>query len=120
MPIPQAEGEKSYMIERWSLSGLQYATLAATPLYALSALRKGQFSIRQLVRYNWVVPILGAAAGGAGAFAMTSRETAAATAARTVEMRMSKATVKRDDMHLVGSVVGALLVPALFCEFTYF
>ena len=36
--------------------GLQMATLAATPLYALSALRRGQFSIRQLVRYKCVGP----------------------------------------------------------------
>ncbi|UZJ52452.1 hypothetical protein CBS101457_001772 [Exobasidium rhododendri] len=114
MPIPQASGEKSYMVERWSLNGFQLATLAATPMYALHALRKGQFSIRQLVRYNWVVPILGAGAGGGGAFAMTSQESAAKTASRTMEMRMSKSTVRRDDMQLIGSVVGALLVPAIF------
>lgn len=116
MPIPQAEGEKSYMIERWSMNGFQLATLAATPIYAISAIRKGQFSIRQLVRYNWVVPVLGAAAGGASAFTVTSRESAAATAARTMEMRYNKKTVRQDDMQLVGSIVGALLVPALFCE----
>lgn len=116
MPIPQAEGEKSYMLQRWSLNGFQLATLAATPIYALSAIRRGQFSIRQLVRYNWVVPILGAATGGASAFSITSRESAAATASRTIEMRLSKKTVRRDDRQIIGSVVGALLVPALFCE----
>lgn len=116
MPIPQAEGEKSYMIERWSLNGFQFATIAATPIYLLSAIRRGQFSIRQLVRYNWVIPVLGAGAGGAGALTITSRETAAATASRTIGMRMDKNTVRQDDMQLVGSVVGGLIVPALFCE----
>ena len=94
--------------------GFQYATLAATPIYALSAFRRGQFSIRQLVRYNWVVPVLGAGAGGASAFTVTSRESSAATASRTIEMRMSKQQVRQDDLQLIGSVVGALLVPAIF------
>jgi hypothetical protein len=104
------------MMERWALNGYQMATLAATPLYAVAALRKGHFSIRQLVRYNWVVPLLGAASGGASAFAVTSQESSAKTASRTIEMRMSKTTVRQDDLQLIGSVVGALLVPAIFCE----
>jgi hypothetical protein len=94
--------------------GLQMASLAATPIYALSAIRKGQFSIRQLVRYNWVIPALGAGAGAGSALTVTSRESAAATASRTIDMRMSKKTVRQDDLQLVGSVVGALLVPAIF------
>lgn len=46
------DGEKSYFAQRYGLTGLELATLAATPLYALSAIRKGQFSIRSLVRYK--------------------------------------------------------------------
>lgn len=47
---------------------------------------------------------------------VTSRETAATTASRTIDLRLNKNTVRQDDLQLVGSVVGALLLPAFFCE----
>lgn len=47
---------------------------------------------------------------------VTSRETAATTASRTIDLRLNKNTIRQDDLQLVGSVVGALLLPAFFCE----
>lgn len=66
--------------------------------------------------FSWIVPLLGAGAGGASAMTVTSRESAATTASRTINLRMNKSTIRQDDLQLVGSVVGALLVPAFFCE----
>ncbi|PWN94136.1 hypothetical protein FA10DRAFT_270955 [Acaromyces ingoldii] len=112
--IPGVEGEKTYFVQRWGINGYQIGALAATPIYAIAALRRGGFSIRSFARYNWVVPLLGAAGASGGAHALTANESAATTASRTLEMRADAEKVKQDDMHLIGSVVGALLTPALF------
>ena len=42
--------DRRYIAGRWGLNGLQIAACAATPLYALSAVRKGGFSLRRLAR----------------------------------------------------------------------
>ncbi|PWN34992.1 uncharacterized protein FA14DRAFT_36489 [Meira miltonrushii] len=110
------DGEKSYFAQRYGLTGLELATLAATPLYALSALRKGQFSIRSLVRYNWTVPLIGGTAGTATAYGITSQESSAATASRTFSLRKDAKQIRQDDMFLVGALVGSLLTPALFLK----
>jgi hypothetical protein len=98
----------------YSTTGQQYAVLAATPVYLLSSLRRGSFSIRSLVRYNWTLALLGAAGGYATGMAITSQESDAATAARTFELRRDAAQVRQDDHYLVGAAVGALVTPALF------
>lgn len=66
-----------------------------------------------------MVPALGGASGTATGYAITSHESSAATASRTMEIRMDAKQVKKDDQFLVGSLVGALLVPAIFREFYY-
>lgn len=66
--------------------------------------------------HSWVLPALGGAAGTATAYTITSQESAAATASRTFSMRRDAQQVRQDDLFLVGSMVGALLVPALFRE----
>lgn len=70
--------------------------------------------MRGLARYNWVVPILGAGIGAAAGWGESIQLTAPVLAFRVAGVRASEERMRRDDFHLIGSVVGALTLPALF------
>lgn len=88
--------------------------MAATPLYFLNAIRKGSFQLRGLARYNWVVPVLGGALGAAAGWVESIQITAPVLTYRVAGIRMDSERMRRDDFQLIGSVVGALALPALF------
>lgn len=112
------EEDSAYYIGRYTVSGLQIGCLAATPLYFLQVLRGRGFTLRGLARYNWLVPSLGAAAGSVGGYAAASQLDHPSLAARTSGLRLDAQRVRQDDLHLIGSVLGSLLLPALFLRRT--
>ncbi|PWN52219.1 hypothetical protein IE53DRAFT_13380 [Violaceomyces palustris] len=110
------EENKAYVVGRLGVKGLQLGCLAATPIYAIQSIRKGGFSLRGLLRYNWFVPVLGAGAGATAGFIQTSQMDHPTLAFKATDFRMDADRVRQDDMHLIGSVIGALVLPALFRE----
>ena len=90
------------------------AAVAATPVYLIQAIRSRRFSMRGLARYNWVLPILGVGIGAGTGWAESVQISAPLLAYRTAAVRADGERMRRDDFHLIGSVVGALTLPALF------
>ncbi|SJX65611.1 uncharacterized protein SRS1_16238 [Sporisorium reilianum f. sp. reilianum] len=112
------EEDSAYYIGRYTVQGLQYGCLAATPLYLLQTLRGRGFTLRGLARYNWLTPLAGAASGSIAGYAAASQLDHPSLAARTSGLRLDAQRVRQDDLHLIGSVLGALVLPALFLSRT--
>ncbi|CDU22454.1 uncharacterized protein SPSC_01084 [Sporisorium scitamineum] len=113
------EEDSAYYIGRYTIQGLQYGCLAATPLYLLQTARgRFGFTLRGLARYNWLVPLAGSAAGSVAGYAAASQLDHPSLAARTSGLRLDAQRVRQDDLHLIGGVLGALVVPALFLSRT--
>lgn len=110
--------DSAYYVGRYTVQGLQYGCLLATPLYLLQAARGRGFSLRGLARYNWIVPVAGAGAGSIGGYAAASQLDHPSLAARTSGLRLDAQRVRQDDLHLIGSVLGALVLPAIFLRRT--
>ncbi|TKY88207.1 hypothetical protein EX895_002917 [Sporisorium graminicola] len=112
------EEDSAYYIGRYTIQGLQYGCLAATPLYLVQVARGRGFSLRGLARYNWLTPLAGATAGSVAGYAAASQLDHPSLAARTSGLRLDAQRVRQDDLHLIGSVLGALVLPALFLSRT--
>ncbi|SPO31287.1 uncharacterized protein UTRI_05902_B [Ustilago trichophora] len=110
------EEDTAYYIGRYTISGLQIGCLAATPLYLLQTLRGRGFTLRGLTRYNWLIPTIGAAGGSVAGYAAASQLDHSSLAAKTSDLRLDAQRVRQDDLHLIGSVLGALVVPAIFLK----
>ena len=106
--------DTSYVVAFRGLEGAQIASVAATPLFLLSAIRRGRFSVHKLAQYNWVTPILGAATGSAIGWANAMQHTPPVLARRVEELRNDAMRIRRDDFHLIGAFIGAIAFPALF------
>lgn len=70
----------------------------------------------QSILYSWTVPLLGGTVGAG--FGLTTASTSNPTSiiAKSNELRFDSQRVRMDDLHLIGGAVGALLLPAIFCE----
>ncbi|SNX86623.1 uncharacterized protein MEPE_05332 [Melanopsichium pennsylvanicum] len=112
------EEESAYYVGRYTISGLQYGCLAATPLYLFQTFRGRGFSLGGLARFNWMIPSLGAAGGSIAGYAAASQLDHSSLIARTNHFRLDAQRVRQDDLHLIGSVLGSLLVPAIFLRRT--
>ncbi|KAJ1021624.1 hypothetical protein NDA16_003761 [Ustilago loliicola] len=110
--------DSAYYVGRYTIQGLQYGCLAATPLYLLQAARGRGFSLRGLARYNWILPLTSAGAGSVAGYAAASQLDHPSLAARTSDLRLDAQRVRQDDLHLIGSVLGALVLPAIFLKRT--
>lgn len=108
------EEDTAYYIGRYTISGLQIGCIAATPLYLLQTLRGRGFTLRGLTRYNWLIPTVGAAGGSIAGYAAASQLDHPSLAAKTSRFRLDAQRVRQDDLHLIGSVLGALVLPAIF------
>ena len=95
-------------------AGTQIAAVAATPFYLIQSIRTRRFSLRGLARYNWFIPLLGAGIGAGAGWTESIQISAPLLSYRTAAIRGDNERVRRDDFHLIGSVVGALALPALF------
>ena len=95
-------------------TGTQIAAVAATPFYLVQSIRTRRFSLRGLARYNWLIPLLGAGIGAGAGWTESIQISAPLLSYRTAAIRGDNERVRRDDFHLIGSVVGALALPALF------
>lgn len=112
------EEESAYYIGRWTVQGLEYGCLAATPLYLVQVMRGRGFSLRGLARYNWLVPLIGALGGSTVGYVTAAQLDRTALSTRTSKLRLDAQRVRQDDLHLIGSVLGALLLPAIFLRRT--
>lgn len=110
--------DSAYYIGRYTISGLQYGCLLATPLYLIQTLRGRGFSLRGLARYNWLIPSTGALTGSVAGYAAASQLDHPSLAARTSGLGLDASRVRQDDLHLIGSVLGALVLPAIFLRRT--
>ncbi|SPO30063.1 uncharacterized protein UTRI_05902 [Ustilago trichophora] len=110
------EEDTAYYIGRYTISGLQIGCLLATPLYFLQTIRGRGFTIRGLARYNWLIPTIGASGGSIAGYAAASQLDHSSLAAKTSGLRLDAQRVRQDDLHLIGSVLGALVLPAIFLK----
>lgn len=110
------EEDSAYYVGRYTIQGLQYGCLAATPVYLLQMVRGRGFSLRGLARYNWLIPSLGAVGGSVAGYAAASQLDHPSLAARTSGLRLDAQRVRQDDLHLIGSVLGSLVLPAIFLK----
>lgn len=67
-----------------------------------------------MARYNWLVPLLGAGIGAGAGWTESIQISAPLLSYRTTAIRGDNERIRRDDFHLIGSVIGALTLPALF------
>lgn len=105
---------RHFVVGKSALHGAQYASLAATPVYLLYAWRRHRFTLRGLVCANWVVPLAGSLVAGAYAAQISATADPQATFAQATAMRQNAASIKAEDYYVIGGVVGALAVPAVF------
>lgn len=112
------EEDAAYYVGRYGVQGLQYGCLAATPVYVAQVVRGRGFSLRGLARYNWLIPAVGAGLGSAGGYAQAASSDSSVLASKARSWRLDAARVRQDDLHLIGSVLGALVLPALFLRRT--
>ncbi|KAK0553021.1 hypothetical protein OC845_001440 [Tilletia horrida] len=105
--------ERAFYVGRYAVQGAQVGCLAATPVYALQTVRKGGFSLRGLARYNWIVPLAGGFAGAGAGLVTASQSDAPSITSKSLALRADADRVKRDDLHLIGGVLGAILLPAI-------
>ncbi|WFD44496.1 hypothetical protein MPSI1_003164 [Malassezia psittaci] len=106
--------DQTYLITHRGLLGMQVASVAGVPAYLLHALRKGSFSLRGLARYNIAVPLIGAALGGGAGWVESTQVSPAMLARRVSDCRLNVIRSRRDDYQLIGGVLGALMLPAVF------
>ncbi|KAL9938747.1 hypothetical protein V8E36_002466 [Tilletia maclaganii] len=109
-----SDEERAFYVGRWAVQGAQVGCLAATPLFAVQSIRKGGFSLRGLARYNWIVPLAGGLVGGAAGVVTASQSNAASITSKSLSLHADADRVRRDDLHLIGGALGALIVPAIF------
>lgn len=64
--------------------------------------------------HSWVFPLVGGVLGAAAGWVESSQLPPTRLSARVGEVRLDAERVRRDDYHLIGGVVGGLLLPALF------
>ncbi|PWY99351.1 hypothetical protein BCV70DRAFT_117158 [Testicularia cyperi] len=112
------EEDSAYFVGRYGVSGVQIGCLAATPLYLVSVMRGRGFSLRGLARYNWLVPVGGGAVGSLVGYLHSSGSAADQVSAKVNSLRLDAERVRQDDLHLIGSVLGALVLPAIFLRRT--
>ncbi|KDN40253.1 hypothetical protein K437DRAFT_258718 [Tilletiaria anomala UBC 951] len=105
--------DRSYVVGKTALQWAQYACLAATPIYAVQAVRHGAFSFHRLARYNWTIPLAGGALGAGYSTVTAASKSAATLKEEATQLRYDRSRVRQEDYHLIGAAVGALVLPAL-------
>ncbi|PKI85110.1 hypothetical protein MVES_000777 [Malassezia vespertilionis] len=86
------QSDETYLLTYRAIQGSQIASLAATPI--------------------WMVPVIGSAIGAAAGYVQGSQFTPGILSRTVADVRADVS--RRDDYQLIGSVVGALALPAIF------
>ncbi|CAO1632525.1 unnamed protein product [Parajaminaea phylloscopi] len=106
--------DRAYITGRWGVNGLQIGAVAAMPLYLLLSIKNGSFAMKRLVRANWTYPLAGGLVGAGSGLVYSQTLNAPSAAKESARYRLDSSVVRRDDVYLIGGVIGALLTPAIF------
>lgn len=63
---------------------------------------------------SWTTPLLFSLGGALSGAAYSATLPAARASSTSTSYRLNASTVRRDDLYLIGGVIGALLTPAIF------
>lgn len=71
-----------------------------------------------MARTNFILPVLGGAAGYGSGYIYAQQLDATTAAQKSFSYRHDPYNTIRDDHYIIGGVIGALLTPAIFREYT--
>jgi len=117
MNVGSSTEDTEFLIRHSMLKGYQALSLLTPPLYTLFTLfRRGRqgFAINHLLRATWIGGGIGAAAGGGLAWARLRSQSTESLRDRRVRLMYNTTQIRTDDHSTIGSVLFAVLTPALF------
>ncbi|KAI0078995.1 hypothetical protein K474DRAFT_1592847 [Panus rudis PR-1116 ss-1] len=108
-------------VRRGMTKGYQIASLVAPPIYAafvLSRYGRGHLTVNRILRATWVggtvVFMSGLAGGGAFEYVRSAYSNPDHLRARRIRVAYDTASIRADDHSTIGSILCAVLVPAIF------
>ncbi|KDQ13151.1 hypothetical protein BOTBODRAFT_33764 [Botryobasidium botryosum FD-172 SS1] len=117
LPIGNAELETDYnaVVRHSALKGYQTLSLLTPPVYIIANLvRRRPFYINRLLRATWISGVAGTATGAGLGWARLHNADAPAIKDRRLRIEYNQTQIRNDDYSTIGSVLFAILTPALF------
>ncbi|ORX37680.1 hypothetical protein BD324DRAFT_622852 [Kockovaella imperatae] len=113
----QPEAGMSYMVAHASLKVAQTAGMIVPPAYLLFGLvRRNPLSVSRWMRASVGGVVAGAGLGAGMGYMRLRGETAAALEDRVVRLSHNPSQIRTDDYSIIGSALGALIVPTLLLK----
>lgn len=115
MSQPHA-ADTEYLIRQSMTTGYQWSSLIAPPAYVAFILaRRGraELSINKILRTTWIGGLGGASISGGGAYVRYAYSSQESVRAKRIETAYNTSIVRRNDHSTIGSVLGAVAVPAI-------
>lgn len=108
--------DTNYLVREAMTTGYQFFSLITPPAYvAFVIARRGRaaFSINRLLRATWVGGLSGTLGFGGGAYLRYAYSSAESTRVTRIETAYNPAIIRRHDHATIGSILMAVLTPAL-------
>jgi hypothetical protein len=109
--------DTEFFVRRGMVKGFEYASLVAPPAYIafiLTRRGRGHLFVNNILRSTWAGGLVGSAAGGAIEYARSKATKQADLQARRFTATYDTNSIRLDDHATIGSLLFALLTPAIF------
>ncbi|KJA18607.1 hypothetical protein HYPSUDRAFT_205284 [Hypholoma sublateritium FD-334 SS-4] len=113
---PPHAADMEYLVRQAMSTGYQWSSLIAPPAYVAYILaRKGhaELSINRILRATWIGGLGGASISGGGAYVRYAYSRQEFVRDKRMETAYNTSIVRRNDHSTIGSVLGAVAVPAI-------
>ncbi|KAF9228783.1 hypothetical protein BS17DRAFT_772510 [Gyrodon lividus] len=108
--------DTQFLVRRSMTKGYELFSLLTPPAYiAFILARKGraQFSVNRFLRATWAGGAVGCVAGGAFEYLRSANSSEATVRSRRMRSAYDTASLRADDHSTIGSLLSAVLTPAL-------
>jgi len=109
--------DTEYFVRRGMTKGYEYASLLTPPLYTAFVFARrgrGYITTSRFLRATWVGGGVGIAGGGAFEYVRAAYADDKSLRARRLRTSYNAASIRADDHATIGSVLFAILTPAVF------
>ncbi|KDR81432.1 hypothetical protein GALMADRAFT_58746 [Galerina marginata CBS 339.88] len=118
---PAHEVDTEYLVRQAMSTGYQWSSLIVPPIYIayiIARKGRGEFSLNRVLRATWVGGLGAAALSGGAAYVRYAYSNEQSVRAKRVEIAYDVDTLRRNDHSTIGSILGAVLAPALLWKRT--
>ncbi|TDL27241.1 hypothetical protein BD410DRAFT_874480 [Rickenella mellea] len=107
--------DTEYLIRRSTSKGYQYFSLLTPPLYSIYASTRTPsiWTVSRCLRATWVGGVIGLSSAGLFEYLRVIRESNETIHGRRLRTAYDLSSLRGDDHSMIGSVLGAILTPAL-------